>query len=45
MDDYMGALTVMLLELVLYVSSPLVSEDDWRLVRQIDIHLDSDGRA
>ena len=45
MDDYVGALAVMLLELVLYVGSSLVSEDNWRLVRQIDIHLDSNGRA
>lgn len=45
MHYYVGALAVVLLELVLYVRSPLVSEDNRRIVRQVDVHLDSDGRA
>ena len=45
MDYYVGSLAVVLLELVLYVGRPLVSEDDRRLVRQVNIYLNSDGRA
>ena len=45
MHYHMSVLAVVLLELVLYVGSPLVSEDDRSLVRQVNVHLDGNGRA